>query len=357
MRQFLTKLSLLSTGLILPLLLAEAFLRIFFPQPVDYFYYEKQSRPNSTTTRWGMQVRINSAGYRDQDHAIQKPMGVRRIAVIGDSITYGAGVEFEDTYHQQLGKLLRNTHDAQIEILAFNQGATSTDWARNTYAKVARLYHPDYVILGFCLNDFQDYEQSEEPQTTSALRSVYDVLAEVHMRARVWSHLYFLLFERSRRFFYQYLIDRTIRTQDSWIPMSPLAPNHEALFRKQLTSTANQIEKLSKLVTEDGAKFLVVIFPFEMQLTQNLNTLYSEEYRIKDLSSALRGEAQKLLSSELAARGIESVDLLLAFRNYADAHRDTQLYFRELGGMLDWAHPNKTGHALAASEILPRMRN
>ncbi len=341
-------------GLASAAIIAEGFLRVFAPQPVDYFYFEKSPRPNTDFMRWGVPIHINSAGFRDKEHTREKAPGVVRIAAIGDSITYGSGVEYRDVYHQALETSL-NQKNSHYEVLAFNQGATSTDWAVKTYIETARGYRPDIVLLGFCLNDFEDYEAKNSSESKTLRRKAYDLLADLHQYLRVESHLYFFIFERSRRFLYQHVIDRTVRTQDSWTPMSPFSPQHEAIFKRELTSTVGQIAKLNDAVKADGARLLVVIFPFEMQITPQLNALYASEYKITGLESAMQGEAQAALTAVLRDKSIETLDLLPVFRAAAEKAPAQQLYFREMGGMLDWAHPNAVGHRLAAQAIFDRL--
>jgi hypothetical protein len=41
----------------------------------------------------GVRVRLNSRGFRDREHSIEKPPGVFRIVAIGSSVTFGLGVE------------------------------------------------------------------------------------------------------------------------------------------------------------------------------------------------------------------------------------------------------------------------
>ena len=48
----------------------------------------------------------NSRGYRDNEHALAKPPGVKRLLSLGDSFAWGAGIEFDDTYAQRLERQL-----------------------------------------------------------------------------------------------------------------------------------------------------------------------------------------------------------------------------------------------------------
>lgn len=60
-------------------------------------------RPNAQV---GELIRINSAGFRDYEFQKQKTNGVFRIAVLGNSITFGWGLALEDTYPKILENLL-----------------------------------------------------------------------------------------------------------------------------------------------------------------------------------------------------------------------------------------------------------
>ena len=47
------------------------------------------------TSEFRVEAKISSQGLRDEEIAIPKPVGVTRILAVGDSFTYGWGVEAE----------------------------------------------------------------------------------------------------------------------------------------------------------------------------------------------------------------------------------------------------------------------
>src|SRR6188472_2536852 len=59
----------------------------------------------------------NSRNYRDVEHAIPKPPGVRRVLSLGDSFAWGAGVEFEDAYPQRLERGLNRRRHERWEVV------------------------------------------------------------------------------------------------------------------------------------------------------------------------------------------------------------------------------------------------
>ena len=46
----------------------------------------------------GVQIRINSHGFRDRERTLEKPPGTWRIAALGDSVAFGWGVPTEEVF-------------------------------------------------------------------------------------------------------------------------------------------------------------------------------------------------------------------------------------------------------------------
>ena len=62
--------------------------------------------PNSSAFLMGVPVSINSHGLRDREYSEQKPQGVYRILMLGDSTTFGWGVSEEHTVAKILERQL-----------------------------------------------------------------------------------------------------------------------------------------------------------------------------------------------------------------------------------------------------------
>lgn len=85
-----------------------------------------------------------------------------RIAIVGDSITRGAGCQFYDTYGMRLEALLNHNDDqrpAKIRIWA--EGGDSTH-SQLRYIESILEWEPELLILGICLNDTEDPIRSAE---------------------------------------------------------------------------------------------------------------------------------------------------------------------------------------------------
>ena len=94
----------------------------------------------------------NSDGFRMIGPPPTKDPSSFRVLVLGDSLTYGDGIEERFTYSRQLERLLRRRWRVEI-VDAGVDGAQSEDIVRIARRLVPEL-QPDLVIYGVCLNDF-----------------------------------------------------------------------------------------------------------------------------------------------------------------------------------------------------------
>ena len=67
-------------------------------------------RKNDSTTRFGLEWRTNSMGMRDREYSQRKPPGTFRVALVGDSIGAGWGVNAEDRFES----ILEETWDWRV---------------------------------------------------------------------------------------------------------------------------------------------------------------------------------------------------------------------------------------------------
>ena len=98
------------------------------------------------------QVSNNSYGMRFREISIDKPKGIKRIAVLGDSFVWGLGVPD----HERFTEVLERQLNAKAEVLNF--GVTGYGPIQY-YLNIDKIlmFQPDLVIVVFCLgNDFAD---------------------------------------------------------------------------------------------------------------------------------------------------------------------------------------------------------
>jgi lysophospholipase L1-like esterase len=100
---------------------------------------------------------INSAGFRDYEYAETKTAETYRIIIVGDSTTAGNGVpDLAKTYTKQLEQLLNvsSTTGIRYEVLNMGVGGYHTMQEVETLRVKGLRYHPDLVLVTFCVNDF-----------------------------------------------------------------------------------------------------------------------------------------------------------------------------------------------------------
>jgi hypothetical protein len=107
-------------------------------------------------------VHENAAGFRGREFTAAKPPGVYRIAVVGDSFTYGNGVRQQDRYSD----LLQARLPSHIEVLNFGTAGANTPEHLATVSKLLPEVHPDFVLLQWYVNDVEDDDSAGRPRSS-----------------------------------------------------------------------------------------------------------------------------------------------------------------------------------------------
>ncbi len=119
------------------------------PSPHQEIAYEL--KPNLDTIFKLVPFRTNSKGLRDREIPVEKPPGVFRICVVGDSMTLPAGVAIEDAWHKVLETRLNQRGSATpVETVNFGVGGYYLRQYLGVIHEKAALYRPDLVIVAFC---------------------------------------------------------------------------------------------------------------------------------------------------------------------------------------------------------------
>jgi hypothetical protein len=172
-RNLLKKLAVILFSLLCTALLLEAALRVAFYHSMDFsmemWKYAVQIKrpvsdpklsfvhqPNSHAFLMGQDVTINSQGLRDHEYPLEKPPGVFRILLLGDSTTLGWGVPMNETAAKILERELNAEHVPgyqRFEAINAGVGNYNTVQEVTYYETRGRQFRPDMVILVFFIND------------------------------------------------------------------------------------------------------------------------------------------------------------------------------------------------------------
>ena len=115
-------------------------------------------------------VRISQQGLRDVEHARDKPPGIWRVLILGDSFVEAMHVPLEATLGRQLEAMLRGSSAAAVEVISAGVSGYGTASEVLFFEQEGRHYQPDLVVLAFYPgNDVKN----NSPALEDTLKPVY----------------------------------------------------------------------------------------------------------------------------------------------------------------------------------------
>jgi lysophospholipase L1-like esterase len=274
--------------------------------------------PNSEVKAGRVVYRYNAAGYRDGDHAVEKPAAVKRIVVVGDSVSEGYGVEWPEVFASALQSRLGSAW----EVINLAAGGLNTRQEVHLFERDGRRYAPDRVIVNFVLNDadFDSKLQGAQRYIREKDARIGLINLPVDPTLKRWlksSALVYLVKERL-----EFVKARVVGADEA---------DH---FSRVWAQEANRekvrtaLGRLAAVRDEDRFDVVLVIWPVLTDF---------QRYRFQAIHDWVAGEARRV--------GFSVVDLLPAF---------SRLRYETLQvAAEDNVHPNARGHALAVQAVAP----
>lgn len=311
-------------------------------------------KPSSEGTfQNGITAVANRHGHRDDPVGIEKPPGVFRILVLGDSFSVGASVEQDEAWPQVLERLLDApafrarlpAPPRRFEVVNASVGGWQAYQYAEYYEHYGRDFAPDLVLVGFFVGN-DTYDEAEE----LALLDTAVLGRRVTRRAaqNPWIAPKVWLYERShlaRRLWARSAPARDFRREHC----RDFTRFHQKQQRERALNQRRRSPQLERAVTQhsveqilriqraaDEVPVLVVLIPDENQINPALlRIVFGADLKARyDLDMP-----QSMLVDVLARKGIEAIDLLPAFRSDPRC-----LYMND-------THWTPQGHALAAARI------
>jgi lysophospholipase L1-like esterase len=267
------------------LVVAEGLVRALAPQPVRVAWEDERNgirvpRPrvhgrHAVPGKFDVRVTINGQRFRaPREYAPRAAAGVTRVAVLGDSMTFGWGADDGETYPAQLEALLSGPSPGGYEVINAGYPGTCLGEKAAWYEQGVRPLHPSLVILTLVGDDVDGdlfwrvfsldgagravpgppSHRGRGPSAARATRSVFQALPG-----------YELLAERSQLFA---LVRRAAtraasRERTTALGQAPATPEAAARFREEgLALLAAELRWLRERTREDGADLAVVLIPF-----------------------------------------------------------------------------------------------
>lgn len=314
-------------------------------------------------------IDVNSFGMREREFSWEKKPGKTRILVMGDSFTFGTGIDAKWRFSDIMDRVL----ESDVEVLNASVPGWGTDQELIHYETVARGLRPDFVILTIMMandvvNNILDHlmlRSAPKPRfflEADTLRlAKIDAASPIGQSKRslrtILKHSRFLVFIKRRMDILTYKRHARIASvaadsgvDEEWMPNYPSHWDvYEREYRPELEEgwrlTKALIERLAVRCEEDGAKLLVFAFPLKFEVDDEWRRVLYERTG-KDSTRYDRAKPYRRLKEFGAARGIDIIYPLDEFRK-AGARQPQ--YFLVDG------HPSSAGNLTAARVLLEAL--
>jgi lysophospholipase L1-like esterase len=262
----------------------------------------------------GKSYRINRQGFRGDDFKIEKS-GLR-IAVLGNSCSFGWGLNEEDSFAGRLRNLLRQKPGAEsVEVYNFSVPGYSSLQGKRNYQKFVREYKPDILFVTFGWNDQwmsannrPDKDQEMPPQF---ILDAYNIIG----RFRFYRFFKALLF--------------SVRSYET-----PVYRDQPA--RVDLSDFKANLGEIINMARNDGVRVILLTSPIPA-----LKTYYSIQER--SYMHERHYHYNEMTREAAASFSVELIDLAAIFDEYDNLFDDVTC---------DPFHYNNRGHNIAADEII-----
>jgi lysophospholipase L1-like esterase len=252
---------------------------------------------NSQATLMGVNVKINGQGLRDQDKVPDPSQN--NIAFLGDSLTFGWGVEKSKTFEEIVEKMMNNS-EKKINIINYAHCNYNSEQEVDFFLKRADLNSLSSVALFYFINDAEITPSKTPPPFYS--KSLFISLARSRYQMLVNSKNYLTYYSE----LYQEQSPGWIRAQ-------------------------NSIQLLKQKLTQRNISLQVFLLPELHQLTPYPFT-----------------EVHRKITTFLDQEKIPWSDLTENFKGYKKP--------QDLWVAPDDAHPNERAHKIIADAIFHKLK-
>jgi hypothetical protein len=164
---------------------------------------------------------------------------------------------------------------------------------------------------------------------------------------------------RPRSYLYNYVrttFKNAIQARNIDFHGYPSAELFPVRYADTIRQTAARVNRLKAGLDERGVELIVLIFPYEMQVSEAAARTYAG-HGIEWEPEFIQGSTQRMLREDFDD-DIRCYDLLDAFvdRDAPEASRAAcdvgECFVYNRGDRLDWNHPNRKGHRLMAEYLI-----
>ncbi len=248
--------------------------------------------------------------FQDESHIHDKQPGVFRIAVLGDSFTFGPDMQFDDVFPKRIERMLNlNKPNPRAEVINYGVPGYSTMHEVNE-AKRAVNEGSNLILLQITLNDAQLKPFVPDRITKKHEYGDMEYSDGIYKISRLAAFIAKGLHNKSTHEHYKNYYLKLFQRKGCW------------------NKFKSSIREIAKIAKTNNVKLVAVVFPlFGLPLDETYPFL-SVHNRIEDL---------------LKETNVRYLDLL-------DAYKNISLERIQLIPGKDF-HPNEIGHRIAAEHI------
>jgi hypothetical protein len=274
----------------------------------------------------GGRVHVNSHGFRGSEVANEKPSGVTRICVVGDSWAFGWGVDQEHVVTAVMQRRLAALGKS-CEVLNFAVPGYNLQQQEIVLREKVLGFSPDILIIAFNINDLE-HIRTGKAMVAAESETVTD---PVSFRARMWMLLRRIeIFGNTHSHLFR-LLDNVLRSLSIQASSSDFGKS--AYFNKfyeegssSFVFLRDAFRRVEELANTEGFEVCVVYCPWMIHL--NDDNPYRETFaRVANVGRS---------------NGFSTIDLFPVFLN----RNVSELRISAIDG-----HPNSLGHEIAADSI------
>lgn len=318
----------------------------------------------------------NNRGMRGpKDYVYEKPEGIQRIAVMGDSFTFGVGVKAEETYSALLQEKLNQSHPNTFEVMNFGVSSYSPLLHYIYLKREVLQYQLDTLILAFDLADLQDdyfYEKNAIHDKAGEIIACdpYSLYGKPNWWAYLKKHSVLMtildekLFQSFRKMktigFTQYIQNKIKKVRNKTeILANPTIDNIEfdrmmitrpdkdmKVLSKHWERSAKYIRMIHELCQKHNIRFLLVAYPYGHQVGDEQWAKGREYWAFKKDKTYDADRTFQLIRDFADTNNISLLSLLDPMRQ----NKDQVLYYNNDG------HWTPAAHRVAANSIADAVK-
>jgi SGNH hydrolase-like domain, acetyltransferase AlgX len=307
---------------------------------------------------YATRIQINAEGYRDVLHAVQKPAGVFRILVLGDSNAEAMQVPLEESFSRLLEGELNRRPGVRVEVI--NTGVSNYGTA-SEFLLLRRdgvRYQPDLVLMAFYPGN---NILVNSPELENTLVPVYDSDGAIQVVRPPFGKTGYLAHSKAYLYLRRLLLTRhpdlagqlvrvgmlkagaAARSQRSGIPTQYYVyATPDAVWQKAWAHTERLLDDVRKETERMGAELMVAILSSREEVYPEW---WEEEFQTYPAMQQLQWDLDapwRRITSICESKGIPYLALTPILR----AARDGEpLHFHFDG------HLTPAGHRLVAREL------